>query len=75
MDGLKTGGGGGGVRPSATATPNVSPKTTASVSASLISGPRASGSACSAATPLRRCRQPMTPSVHSATALAMISQP
>ncbi len=54
IDGLKIGGGGGGVRLSATATPNVRPKTTASVIANLISGPRASGSDCSAATPLRR---------------------
>ena len=75
IDGLKTGGGGGGVRPSATAIPNVRPKTTASISASRISGPRASGSAGSAATPLRRCRQPMTPSAHSATTLPMTSQP
>ena len=41
IEGLKTGGAGGGVRPNATATPNVRPKITASTSANLISGPRA----------------------------------
>ena len=75
IDGLNTGGGGGGVRLSATAMPKVRPKTTASVIASLSSGPRACGSDRNAATPLRRCRQPMKPSAHSATALATTNGP
>jgi hypothetical protein len=55
--------------------PKVAPNTAASTSASLINGRRACGSFCNAATPARRCRQPITPSRPSAMTLAMISQP
>ncbi len=74
-DGLAFTGGGGGVRPSPTAMPNVAPKIRASTVASRISGRRFSGSACSAATAVRRCRQPNTASAVSAMILARISAP
>ncbi len=63
------------MRPNPTAMPNVAPKTAASTSANLISGPRASGSVLSAASPLRRWRHPMTPSTHNATNLPITNHP